>query len=138
MKLSLSHVQEYLSHLLGSDVHVLALEPITDRQVASTVEEETNRQTLQQNETQAFKIFGYGQSVLVRYRVADDERRAVLQTMATTPFGYERRADRAADILLTRRKQRSKNSSKTKLLHFWEKRAASNSKRSHLRQISLR
>jgi len=42
----------------------------------------------------------YGEPALVRYRVRGEERRAVLHTMAPNWFGHDRRADRAALVLL--------------------------------------
>jgi aminoglycoside phosphotransferase (APT) family kinase protein len=47
------------------------------------------------------KTYGYGHPVLIRYRVGDLERRSVLRTMAPNAFGHERRADRAAGLLLS-------------------------------------
>ena len=47
------------------------------------------------------KTYGYGKPVLIHYRVGDQERRSVLRTMAPNAFGHERRADRAAGLLLS-------------------------------------
>jgi aminoglycoside phosphotransferase (APT) family kinase protein len=47
------------------------------------------------------KTYGYGKPVLIHYRVGDRERRSVLRTMAPNAFGHERRADRAASLLLS-------------------------------------
>ncbi|MGQ4808063.1 hypothetical protein NKDENANG_01430 [Candidatus Entotheonellaceae bacterium PAL068K] len=101
MKLSLFRVEEYLTRLLGKDVQVLALESLTDCQGTTVLEDGTSRRALRQSSTPALKKYGYGQPVLVHYRVASDERRAVLRTMASTPFGFERRADRAASVMLS-------------------------------------
>ena len=46
------------------------------------------------------KSVGYGEPALVRYRVADRDKRAVLHTMAPNWFGHDRRSDRAALVLL--------------------------------------
>jgi hypothetical protein len=46
------------------------------------------------------KHIGYGEPALARYRVAGREKRAVLHTMAPNWFGHDRRADRAALVLL--------------------------------------
>jgi hypothetical protein len=48
------------------------------------------------------KHMGYGDPLLVRYRLAGavEERRAVLHTMAPNWFGHDRRADRAGLVLL--------------------------------------
>jgi hypothetical protein len=46
------------------------------------------------------KQVGYGEPALVRYRSAGREKRAVLHTMAPNWFGHDRRADRAALVLL--------------------------------------
>lgn len=48
---------------------------------------------------QPLKTYGYGQPILIRYRLDGREQRAVLRTMAANPFGHERRADRAAGLL---------------------------------------
>jgi hypothetical protein len=46
------------------------------------------------------KHIGYGEPALLRYRVGDTEKRAVLHTMAPNWFGHDRRSDRAALVLL--------------------------------------
>jgi len=46
------------------------------------------------------KHVGYGEPALLRYRVAGEEKRAVLHTMAPNWFGHDRRSDRAALVLL--------------------------------------
>jgi hypothetical protein len=46
------------------------------------------------------KQVGYGEPALVRYRVGDRDKRAVLHTMAPNWFGHDRRSDRAALVLL--------------------------------------
>jgi aminoglycoside phosphotransferase (APT) family kinase protein len=50
-------------------------------------------------DTSALKTFGYGHPVLICYQVDNCEQRAVLRTMAATPFGHELRADRAAGLV---------------------------------------
>jgi hypothetical protein len=93
MQLNPSDVEAYLTRLLGTDVRVLALEPLNGGAVTAVGENEGREKSL--------KTYGYGQPVLVRYRVAGHDRRAVLRTMAPNPFGHERRADRAAALLLS-------------------------------------
>jgi aminoglycoside phosphotransferase (APT) family kinase protein len=46
------------------------------------------------------KQIGYGEPVLVRYRVRGAEKRCVLHTMSPNWFGHDRRSDRAALVLL--------------------------------------
>ena len=46
------------------------------------------------------KHIGYGEPALVRYRAGGREKRCVLHTMAPNWFGHDRRADRAALVLL--------------------------------------
>lgn len=92
MKLDPSRVAAYLTRLLQDEVQVLALESLSDDAVTSAAPGD--------GEERALKTYGYGEPVLVRYRVADEDRRAVLRTMAPAPFGHERRADRAAGLLL--------------------------------------
>jgi aminoglycoside phosphotransferase (APT) family kinase protein len=91
MQLDRSQVEAYLTHQLGSAVQVLALTPL-DAQAGAAADVSATR---------SVKTYGYGQPVLVKYRVASQERSAVLRTMAPSPFGHERRADRAASLLLS-------------------------------------
>jgi aminoglycoside phosphotransferase (APT) family kinase protein len=46
------------------------------------------------------KHVGYGEPLLVRYRVGDEARRLVLRTMSPNWFGHDRRADRASLAIL--------------------------------------
>ena len=46
------------------------------------------------------KASGYGKPILVRLRDAEGERRVVLHTATENPFGHDRRADRAAEMIL--------------------------------------
>lgn len=93
MELDPADVEAYLTHLFSADVHVLALEPLTDSAVTVPKEDDGQAQPL--------KTYGYGRPILVTYRIAGDTRRAVLRTAAPNPFGHERRADRAASLLLS-------------------------------------
>ncbi len=89
MNLDISDVETYLAHRLGRPVRVLAMQTLgDDPKVASS-------------ELRRLKTYGYGQPVLIRYRIDGTEHRAVLRTMASNPFGHERRADRAASLLLS-------------------------------------
>ena len=99
MEISRSHVEAYLTRLLGNNVQVLSLESLMDSQGASATEDDASQQTRRKSSSQPLKTYGYGQPLLVCYQVAGDERRAVLRTIKPNPFGYECRADRAADIL---------------------------------------
>ena len=89
MNLDAAHVQAYLSNRLGRTAEVLDLE-LLDKHAGAT---RADRRHL--------KVYGYGQPVLIRYCLDGVERRAVLRTMAPNPFGHERRADRAAGLLLS-------------------------------------
>lgn len=93
VQLDPSQVEAYLAELLGTDVRVLALESLNSSAVAAVAGDEGQETPL--------KTYGYGQPVVVRYRVAGQERRAVLRTMIPSPFGHEYRADRAAGLLLS-------------------------------------
>ncbi|RME46111.1 MAG: aminoglycoside phosphotransferase family protein [Chloroflexi bacterium] len=93
MEIDPSEVEAYLTHLFGTDVQVLALEPIGDSGTAAVTKTDGRRRPL--------KMYGYGQPVLIHYQVAGQEHRAVLRTMAPSPFGHEYRADRAAGLLLS-------------------------------------
>jgi aminoglycoside phosphotransferase (APT) family kinase protein len=88
MDLELAHVEAYLAQRLGRAVEVLSLQALGSPTLAA----DGDRQPLKQ--------YGYGQPVLIRYRADGVQQRAVLRTMAPNPFGHERRADRAAGLLL--------------------------------------
>jgi aminoglycoside phosphotransferase (APT) family kinase protein len=91
MELSPVAVAAYLSRHLAAPVEVLRLAPLgADDPDAPDL-----------SETDTFKTQGYGLPVLVCYRVNGQEQRAVLRTMAPNPFGHERRADRAAGMILS-------------------------------------
>jgi len=89
MNLDVAHVQDYLAQHLGGRVEVVDLQVLADRAAAT------------QKDRQHLKAYGYGQPVRVRYRVDGSERQVVLRMIAPSPFGHERRADRAADLLLS-------------------------------------
>jgi len=89
MNLDVTHLEAYLAHRLGRAVKLLELQALDKGASAAS----GNRADL--------KVYGYGQPVLVHYRIDGIERRAVLRTMAASPFGHERRADRAAGLLLS-------------------------------------
>jgi hypothetical protein len=91
MQLDRSQVEAYLARQLGHAVQVLALTPL-DAQAGAAADVSATR---------SVKTYGYGQPVLVQYRAASQERTAVLRPMAASPFGHERRADRAASLLLS-------------------------------------
>jgi hypothetical protein len=89
MKLTVANIEAYLTHHLGQVVQVLAVETLAGE--ASQTNKEPHR----------LKTYGYGQPVLIRYRVDGVVRQAVLRTMAANPFGHEHRSDRAAALLLS-------------------------------------
>jgi aminoglycoside phosphotransferase (APT) family kinase protein len=89
MNLDIAHVQAYLSGRLGRTTEVLDLQLLGKQAGAAG------------GDRRQLKVYGYGQPVLVRYRVDGAERRAVLRTMAPNAYGHERRADRAAGLLLS-------------------------------------
>lgn len=91
MKLDRTRVEHYLARRHGRNVRLLELRRLTDSRVTSTVVDDGV----------SLKQFGYGEPILVRYRMNGTERQAVMHTMAENAFGHERRADRAAGILLS-------------------------------------
>jgi hypothetical protein len=91
IQLDRSQVEAYLTHKLGRAVQVLTLTPL-DAQAPAAADVSATR---------SVKAYGYGQPILVQYRIAGQEHAAVLRTMAASPFGHERRADRAANMLLS-------------------------------------
>ncbi len=92
MELKPAVVGAYLSQHFGVPVQVLQLAPLGAAEPGPPPEAP---------QTSPLKILGYGQPVLVRYCLDGQERRAVLRTMAANPFGHERRADRAAGMILS-------------------------------------
>ena len=85
LRIAPADVEAYLAARLGLAVELLSLEPLGPMPGGATHD---------------LKTYGYGQPLLIRYRADGAERRAVLRTMAANPFGHERRADRAAGMLL--------------------------------------
>lgn len=90
MKLTTAALTAYLSDLLGGPVEALNLGPL-DNAADNPSPTRTERR---------LKTYGYGKPLLLRYVFAGEEQRAVLRTVAANPFGHERRADRAANLLL--------------------------------------
>jgi aminoglycoside phosphotransferase (APT) family kinase protein len=91
MNLNAAHIAAYLTDQLGDAVEVLALTPLGAHQSAADAGEQPR----------SLKTYGYGQPLLVQYRVGNQERQVVLRTMEANPFGHERRSDRAASLLLS-------------------------------------
>jgi hypothetical protein len=89
MILDEAHIEAYLAHRLGRAVQLLALQAL-DPAASAASDNQGN-----------LKVYGYGQPVLIHYRVDGVEQRAVLRTIVASPFGHERRADRAAGLLLS-------------------------------------
>jgi hypothetical protein len=81
--LSPEAVERALARLEGGPVELLSMGSIADDRAATEL-----------------KHIGYGEPALLRYRARGEERRAVLHTMAPNWFGHDRRADRAALVLL--------------------------------------
>ncbi|MCX7789670.1 MAG: aminoglycoside phosphotransferase family protein [Chloroflexaceae bacterium] len=92
MELEPALLSTYLSEHFGAPVEVLELASLGGA-APPPPDEGLRPGTL--------KILGYGEPVLIRYRVNGEERRAVLHTMAANQFGHERRADRAANMILS-------------------------------------
>ena len=86
-------LEAYLAQRFGSTVQLVALQPLGDDAISVV--------TASASVDRRLKTYGYGQPLLVRYRIAGEERSAVFQTVAANPFGHERRADRAANLLLS-------------------------------------
>ncbi len=81
--LSPAAVARALSRLEGCEVELQSMASIAEDRAATEL-----------------KHIGYGEPALLRYRVRGEERRAVLHTMAPNWFDHDRRADRAALVLL--------------------------------------
>jgi hypothetical protein len=91
MELSTSAIQAYLQRQHANPVELIAVSLLGDAAVA--VGDTAGQQRL--------KTYGYGRPLLVQYRAAGAERQVVLRTMAPNGFGHERRADRAANLMLS-------------------------------------
>lgn len=63
MELETTRVQAYLERLLETDVQILALEPLVNREVTTVAEDDEDERAL--------KMRGYGQPVLMHYRTDD-------------------------------------------------------------------
>jgi aminoglycoside phosphotransferase (APT) family kinase protein len=85
-----SAIAAYLGERHGAPVEVVAVTPLSGPEAAE----------LPEGLAPQLKTYGYGKPLLLRYRLAGAERRAVLRTVAPNAFGHERRADRAAELLL--------------------------------------
>ena len=92
VQLDAEQIESYLKGILGAEVELIALRPLADSVTAVADQEAEERRAL--------KTFGYGQPVLIEYRLHGREGRVVLRTRAPNPYGYEYRADRAAGLLL--------------------------------------
>lgn len=92
IRLDPKQLEVYLQQILGAEIKLVALRPLRDT-VTTVADEETAAR-------RALKRFGYGQPVLIEYRLQGEVRRVVLRTRAPNPYGYEYRADRAAGLLL--------------------------------------
>jgi aminoglycoside phosphotransferase (APT) family kinase protein len=91
MNLNAAHIAAYLRQRLGAAVQVLALTPLGAAEESAAADDNPG----------SVKSHGYGQPLLVHYRVGDEERQAVLRTMQADHFGHEQRSDRAASLLLS-------------------------------------
>jgi aminoglycoside phosphotransferase (APT) family kinase protein len=89
MNLDRASVEAYLTQRFKSKTQILSMQALGDDASAAD------------HAHVQLKTYGYGKPVLIHYRVGDRERRAVLRTMAPNAFGHERRADRAAGLLLS-------------------------------------
>lgn len=85
MNLDAAQIEAYLARRFGSAAQVLSLHPLGEDASAG----------------RQLKAYGYGKPVLIRYRADGREQRAVLRTIAPSPFGHEQRSDRAAGMLLS-------------------------------------
>ncbi|MGQ9926776.1 MAG: phosphotransferase family protein [Chloroflexaceae bacterium] len=92
MELEPALLSAYLSQHFGAPVEVLELASLGGAAPLPPGERPRNG---------LLKILGYGEPVLLSYRLHGEERRAVLHTMAANQFGHERRADRAANLILS-------------------------------------
>jgi hypothetical protein len=92
MHLDRTLIAAYLSEHYGSPVELIAV---------ASLAAPTNTKASSADTADGLKRYGYGQPLLLRYCVEDTERQAVLRTILPSPFGHERRADRAAGMILS-------------------------------------
>jgi hypothetical protein len=85
-----STLADYLSEHHGAPVELAAVTPLAN---LANAEQRAGPE-------ERLKAYGYGKPLLLRYSVVGEERQAVLHMMAPNPFGHERRADRAAGLIL--------------------------------------
>lgn len=84
MKLSLVELEEYLVNRHQMAVHIQDVKQLGGKETGAS----------------ALKQFGYGQPLLVTYRVAGEEKQEVLHRIRRTAFGRERDDDRIAAVWL--------------------------------------
>jgi hypothetical protein len=89
MNLDISSIEAYLTQRFKNKAQILSVQALGDDASAAD------------NAHAQLKTYGYGKPVLIRYRIGDLERQSVLRTMAPNAFGHERRADRAAGLLMS-------------------------------------
>lgn len=94
MNLNHTAVGAYLRRHFGAPVAVLGLAPLGAAPTGVPNPEGPGR-------ADQLKLQGYGRPVLVHFCLDGQEHRAVLRTMEANVFGHERRADRAAGMLLS-------------------------------------
>lgn len=90
MELDLTAVGAYLGRRFGAPAEIVQVAPLGPTDAAAVGEPAPHR----------FKTQGYGKPLLIYFRADGRDRRVVLRTMAPNIFGHERRADRAAGMIL--------------------------------------
>lgn len=101
MKLQAAQVAAYLAQRFQAEVKVLRLTNLEDEGTTSLSSSVTGKLQNSVVETPALKTFGYGKPVLVECLLNGEPARFVLHTAAPNSFGHDRRADRAAEMLLS-------------------------------------
>lgn len=94
MNLNHTAVGAYLRRQFGAPVEVLGLAPLGAAPTGVPKLQGMGR-------ADQLKLQGYGRPVLVHFCLDGHEHRVVLRTMEANVFGHERRADRAAGMLLS-------------------------------------
>lgn len=89
MQLDRSTIAAYLSERCGGPVELASVTPLGGPAAPESAADAR------------LKAYGYGEPLLLRYRFAGAEHAAVLRTMSPNAFGHERRADRAAGLILS-------------------------------------
>lgn len=102
MKLSIAQVEEYLTRRFDEKIDVTGLAELGDKNISAVYqsgEADHIKDGEHKESSDSLKAFGYGAPILVTYRRQGIQEKVVINTVAANHFGYEDRADRAAEVI---------------------------------------